>query len=29
LWKFSGIASVDGKTVAEAEFGAMTVDPAR
>jgi 3-hydroxyacyl-[acyl-carrier-protein] dehydratase len=29
LWKFSGVTSVDGKTVAEAEFGAMTVDPAR
>jgi len=29
LWKFTGKASVDGKTVAEAEFGAMIVDPDR
>jgi len=27
VWKFSGIAKVDGKAVAEAEFGAMIVDP--
>ena len=29
LWKFSGKASVDGKIVAEADFGAMIVDPDR
>ena len=29
LWKFAGKASVDGKTVAEADFGAMIVDPDR
>jgi 3-hydroxyacyl-[acyl-carrier-protein] dehydratase len=29
LWKFTGKATVDGKTVAEAEFGAMIVDPDR
>jgi 3-hydroxyacyl-[acyl-carrier-protein] dehydratase len=29
LWKFSGKASVDGKSVAEADFGAMVVDPDR
>ena len=29
LWKFSGKASVDGKVVAEANFGAMVVDPDR
>ena len=29
LWKFAGKASVDGKLVAEAEFGAMVVDPDR
>ena len=29
LWKFSGKASVDGKLVAEADFGAMVVDPDR
>ena len=27
LWKFKGIAMVEGKKVAEAEFGAMIVDP--
>lgn len=27
VWKFSGIAKVDDKAVAEAEFGAMIVDP--
>lgn len=27
VWKFSGVAKVDGKAVAEAEFGAMIVDP--
>ena len=29
LWKFVGKASVDGKLVAEADFGAMIVDPDR
>ena len=29
LWKFSGEASVDGASVAEADFGAMVVDPDR
>ena len=29
LWKFTGTATVNGKTVAEAEFGAMIVDPDR
>lgn len=29
LWKFNGKASVDGKLVAEADFGAMIVDPDR
>ena len=29
LWKFIGKASVDGKLVAEADFGAMIVDPSR
>ena len=29
LWKFAGKASVDGKVVAEANFGAMIVDPDR
>ena len=29
LWKFTGKASVDGKLVAEADFGAMIVDPSR
>ena len=29
LWKFVGKASVDDKVVAEAEFGAMIVDPDR
>ena len=29
LWKFTGKASVDGKLVAEADFGAMIVDPER
>lgn len=29
LWKFAGKASVDGKLVAEADFSAMIVDPAR
>ena len=29
LWKFAGKASVDGKIVAEAAFGAMIVDPDR
>ena len=29
LWKFTGKAKVDGKLVAEADFGAMTVDPGR
>ena len=29
LWKFVGKASVDGKVVAEANFGAMVVDPDR
>jgi 3-hydroxyacyl-[acyl-carrier-protein] dehydratase len=29
LWKFAGKASVDGKVVAEADFGAMIVDPDR
>lgn len=29
LWKFSGEASVDGTSVAEADFGAMVVDPDR
>jgi 3-hydroxyacyl-[acyl-carrier-protein] dehydratase len=29
LWKFKGTAKVAGKLVAEAEFGAMIVDPAR
>ena len=29
LWKFAGKASVDGKLVAEADFGAMIVDPDR
>ncbi len=29
LWKFTGKASVDGKLVAEANFGAMIVDPDR
>ena len=27
LWKFRGIAMVEGKKVAEADFGAMIVDP--
>ena len=27
LWKFKGIAMVDAKKVAEADFGAMIVDP--
>ena len=27
LWKFKGIAMVEGKKVAEANFGAMIVDP--
>ena len=29
LWKFIGKATVDGKLVAEADFGAMIVDPDR
>ena len=29
LWKFAGKASVDGMVVAEANFGAMIVDPDR
>ena len=29
LWKFVGKASVDGELVAEADFGAMIVDPDR
>ncbi|MDA0332570.1 MAG: 3-hydroxyacyl-ACP dehydratase FabZ [Proteobacteria bacterium] len=29
LWKFTGKASVDGKLIAEADFGAMIVDPDR
>ena len=29
LWKFVGKASVDGKLVAEADFGAMIVEPDR
>ena len=29
LWKFRGNASVDGRTVAEADFSAMIVDPDR
>ena len=29
LWKFTGTATVNGKLVAEAEFGAMIVDPDR
>ena len=29
LWKFVGKASVDSKLVAEADFGAMIVDPVR
>ncbi len=29
LWKFAGKASVDDKLVAEADFGAMIVDPDR
>jgi len=29
FWKFAGKASVDGKIVAEADFGAMIVDPDR
>ena len=29
LWKFKGIATVDGKKVAEADFGAMIVDPGK
>src|SRR6056300_1930778 len=29
LWKFTGKAIVDGKLVAEADFGAMIVDPDR
>lgn len=29
LWKFTGKASVDDKVVAEADFGAMIVDPDR
>ena len=29
LWKFAGKASVNGKLVAEADFGAMIVDPDR
>ena len=29
LWKFGGKASVDGNLVAEADFGAMVVDPDR
>ena len=27
LWKFRGVAMVEGKKVAEADFGAMIVDP--
>ena len=27
LWKFKGVAMVEGKKVAEADFGAMIVDP--
>jgi 3-hydroxyacyl-[acyl-carrier-protein] dehydratase len=27
LWKFKGVGFVDGKKVAEADFGAMIVDP--
>mgnify|MGYP001987524858 CR=1 FL=1 len=27
LWKFRGVAMVEGKKVAEADFGAMLVDP--
>ncbi len=27
LWKFMGVAMVEGKKVAEADFGAMIVDP--
>jgi 3-hydroxyacyl-[acyl-carrier-protein] dehydratase len=29
LWKFNGIAEVNGKAVAEVQFGAMIVDPDR
>ncbi|MDB2324964.1 3-hydroxyacyl-ACP dehydratase FabZ [Alphaproteobacteria bacterium] len=29
LWKFKGIAMVDGSKVAEANFGAMIVDPGK
>jgi len=29
LWKFAGKATVEGKLVAEADFGAMIVDPDR
>ena len=29
LWKFTGKATVDGKLVADADFGAMIVDPDR
>ena len=29
FWKFTGKATVDGKLVAEADFGAMIVDPDR
>ena len=29
LWKFTGKATVEGKLVAEADFGAMIVDPDR
>ena len=29
LWKFTGKATVDGKPIAEADFGAMIVDPDR
>ena len=29
LWKFTGEATVEGKLVAEADFGAMIVDPDR
>mgnify|MGYP001158847076 FL=1 len=29
LWKFTGKATADGKLVAEADFGAMIVDPDR
>jgi len=29
LWKFKGIGFVDGMKVAEADFGAMIVDPGK